>query len=209
MSELLQLGSVNERPQPPKREELTLRLSDAAVKELDALRTHYPEEKACVLPALWIAQREYGGFLDGEALAEVAYRLNRSYAEVEGVATFYSMYNTAHRPGRHKIEVCTCLSCHVNGAYRVWDYLKSKLGVGHGETTADGEFMLEEVECLDACDRAPVIQVGDQYYGPVDDAYMDRLLDELRASPVNTVIQMADSIVAVQVTGPEREAAHR
>ena len=69
--------------------------------------------------------------------------------------------------------------------------------------------MLEEVECLDACDRAPVIQVGDQYYGPVDDAYMDRLLDELRASPVNTVVQMADSIVAVQVTGPEREAAHR
>lgn len=179
------------------------------MKELDALRTHYPEEKACVLPALWIAQREYGGFLDGEALAEVAYRLNRSYAEVEGVATFYSMYNTAHRPGRHKIEVCTCLSCHVNGAYRVWDYLKSKLGVGHGETTADGEFMLEEVECLDACDRAPVIQVGDQYYGPVDDAYMDRLLDELRASPVNTVVQMADSIVAVQVTGPEREAARR
>lgn len=209
MSELLQLGSVNERPQPPKREELTLRFSDAAVKELDALRTHYPEEKACVLPALWIAQREYGGFLDGEALAEVAYRLNRSYAEVEGVATFYSMYNTAHRPGRHKIEVCTCLSCHVNGAYRVWDYLKSKLGVGHGETTADGEFMLEEVECLDACDRAPVIQVGDQYYGPVDDAYMDRLLDDLRKSPVNTVVQMADSIVAVQVTGPEREAAHR
>lgn len=209
MSELLQLGSVNERPQPPKRDELTLRFSEAAVKELDALRTHYPEEKACVLPALWIAQREYGGFLDGEALAEVAYRLNRSYAEVEGVATFYSMYNTAHRPGRHKIEVCTCLSCHVNGAYRVWDYLKSKLGVGHGETTADGEFMLEEVECLDACDRAPVIQVGDQYYGPVDDAYMDRLLDELRASPVNTVVQMADSIVAVQVTGPEREAARR
>lgn len=209
VSELLQLGSVNQRPQPPKREELTLRFSEAAVKELDALRTHYPEEKACVLPALWIAQREYGGFLDGEALAEVAFRLNRSYAEVEGVATFYSMYNTAHRPGRHKIEVCTCLSCHVNGAYRVWDYLKSKLGVGHGETTADGEFMLEEVECLDACDRAPVIQVGDQYYGPVDDAYMDRLLDELRASPVNTVVQMADSIVAVQVTGPEREAAHR
>lgn len=209
MSELLQLGSVNERPQPPRRDELTLRFSEASVKELDALRTHYPEEKACVLPALWIAQREYGGFLDGEALAEVAFRLNRSYAEVEGVATFYSMYNTAHRPGRHKIEVCTCLSCHVNGAYRVWDYLKSKLGVGHGETTADGEFMLEEVECLDACDRAPVIQVGDEYYGPVDDAYMDRLLDELRASPVNTVVQMADAIVAVQVTGPERDAAHR
>lgn len=208
MSELLQLGSVNERPQPPKRDELTLRFSEASVKELDALRTHYPEEKACVLPALWIAQREYGGFLDGEALAEVAYRLNRSYAEVEGVATFYSMYNTVHRPGRHKIEVCTCLSCHVNGAYRLWDYLKAKLGVGHGETTADGEFMLEQVECLDACDRAPVIQVGDQYYGPVDDAYMDRLLDQLRASPVNTVVQMADAIVAVQVTGPERAAAH-
>lgn len=209
MSELIQIGAPNERPQPPKRDELTLKFSAQAIKELDSLRTHYPEEKACILPALWIAQREYGGNLPGEALAEVAFHLHRSYAEIEGVATFYSMYNTAHRAGRHKIEVCTCLSCYVCGAYRVWDFLKAKLGVGHGETTEDGMFTLEEVECLDACDRAPVLQIGDQYIGPIGEAELDALIEELRNNTESTVIKMADEIVRCQLTGPEREAAQR
>lgn len=207
MSELIQIGAVNERPKPPAWDELTLRFSDQALKELDSLRSHYPEEKACILPALWIAQREYGGHLSGEALAEVAYHLHRSYAEIEGVATFYSMYNVKHAAGVHKIEVCTCLSCHVCGAYRIWDYLKGKLGVGHGETTEDGMFTLEEVECLDACDRAPVLQVGDEYIGPVTEADVDALLAKLRATPESTVIRMADEIVGCQLTGPERAAA--
>lgn len=204
MSDLIQLGSPKERPAPPKAEELNLKFSEDAIAELDALKTHYPTWKACILPALWIAQREYGGFLDSDAIAEVAHRLKRSYAEVQGVATFYTMYNTQHRPGRHKIEVCTCLSCHFNSAYRMRDYITKKLGIKHGETTADGEFMLEEVECLNACDRAPVIQVGDQYHGPVDEAYIDRLLENLRNSPENTVVRMADQIVQVQLLDKER-----
>ena len=138
MSELIHIGSRHDRPKPPKPEDVEMRFSDEGVRELAALRTHYPEEKACVLPGLWIAQREYSGQITGNAIAEVALRLNRSYAEVEGVATFYSMYNVAHKPGKHKIEVCTCLTCHVCGAYRIWDHLKTKLGIGHGETTADG-----------------------------------------------------------------------
>ncbi|MCE2766314.1 MAG: NAD(P)H-dependent oxidoreductase subunit E [Fimbriimonadaceae bacterium] len=204
MSELIQLGSPKERPTAPSADELNLRFSEQAISELEALKTHYPTLKACILPALWIAQREYGGFLDGDAIAEVAHRLKRSYAEVQGVATFYTMYNTQHRPGRHKIEVCTCLSCHFNSAYRMRDYITKKLGIKHGETTPDGEFMLEEVECLNACDRAPVIQVGDQYHGPVDEAYIDRLLENLRSSSENTVVRMADQIVQVQLLDKER-----
>jgi NADH-quinone oxidoreductase E subunit len=207
MSELLQIGVHGTRPQAPKKEEITLRFSAKAVAELDALETHYPEIKACILPALWIAQREYGGFLSGEAIAEVAYRLNRSYAEIEGVATFYTMYNTAHVPGKHKIEICTCLTCHVCGAYRLRDYISKKLGIANGETSADGMFTLEEVECLDACDKAPVLQIGDRYHGPVDEAYVDKLLDELRAAPESTVIQMADSIVQVHLRDTERPNA--
>lgn len=204
MSELLQIGAPNERPRIPRADELTLRFSDKALAELEALKGHYPDLKSLILPTLWIAQREYGGYLSGEAIAEVAHRLQRSYAEIEGVATFYTMYNTAHQPGRHKIEVCTCLSCHVNGAYRLWDHLKAKLGVGHGETTADGMFTLEEVECLDACDRAPLIQVGDQYYGPMDEASMDALLEKLRSTTESTVVQMADSIVQVHLRATEK-----
>lgn len=209
MSELIQIGAPNERPKPPRREDVVLQFSDAAVKELEALIGHYPEKKACILPGLWIAQREYGGYLSGEAIAEVALRLDRSYAEVEGVATFYSMYNTAHQPGKHKIEVCTCLSCSVCGGFRIWDYLKSKLGVGHGETTEDGLFTLEEVECLDACNRAPVLQIGDQYVGPVSEQDIDRLLDQLRTAPDSTVIKMADEIVRSQLTKGEREGANQ
>lgn len=205
MSELIQLGARHERPKPPRSEDLTLRFSQKAIDELEALKTHYPDLKSCILPCLWIAQREYGGRLSGEALAEVAYRLKRSYAEIEGVATFYTMYNVSHAPGRHKIEVCTNLTCMVCGAYKIWAHLKAKLGVGHGETTADGVFTLEEVECLDACDRAPVIQVGDQYIGPVDEPMLDRLIENLRKVEESSVVKLADEIVQVHLSASERK----
>lgn len=204
MSELIRIGAADGRPKAPAPETLELQFSDAAIQELDALRSHYPELKACILPALWIAQREYGGTLIPAALAEVAHRLDRSYAEIEGVATFYSMYNVAHAAGKHKIEVCTCLSCHLCGGYGIYDHLKRKLGIGHGETTEDGMFTLEEVECLDACDRAPVLQVGDRYVGPVDEAAVDRLLAELRATPESTVCKLADEIVQTHLARDER-----
>src|SRR5476651_1987705 len=109
MSDTVQIGHADARPRIPKEDELTFRFSEKAVAQLEALKTHYPDLKSCILPALWIAQREYEGYLSGEAISEVAFRLKRSYAEIEGVATFYTMYNTAHKPGKHKIEVCTCL----------------------------------------------------------------------------------------------------
>jgi NADH-quinone oxidoreductase subunit E len=204
MSELIQIGRMGERPRPPRPEELNLRFSEGAIAELEALKTHYPEEKACILPALWIAQREYDGYLSGPAIAEVAYRLNRSYAEIEGVATFYSLYNTAHKPGRHKLELCTCLSCHVNDAWSLRDYIVRKLGIRHGETSEDGMFTLEEVECLNACDRAPVMQVGDQYYGPLDESQLDALIEKLRNTEESTVVQYANEVVKVQLRAEER-----
>jgi NADH-quinone oxidoreductase E subunit len=199
MSDLLQLGAPNERPRIPALDELELKFSEKAVQELEEIKTHYPDLKSCILPCLWIAQREYGGYLSGEAIAEVAYRLQRSYAEIEGVATFYTMYNTAHQPGKHKIELCTCLSCHLCGSYRLRDYIKQKLGISHGETSEDGLFTMEEVECLDACDRAPVVQVGDEYHGPVDEAYFDKLIEDLRNRQESTVVKMADEIVKVHL----------
>lgn len=197
MSELIQLGA--NRPKAPQPSELELRFSETAVQQLEELKTHYPDLKSCVLPGLWIAQREYGGFLSPAAIAEVAHRLGRSYAEVEGVATFYSMYNTRHAVGKHMIEVCTCLSCHMCGAYRIADHLKEKLGIGFGETTPEGLITLHEVECLDACDRAPLLQVGDQYIGPVTPEDCDRLIADLRSRPDSSVVRLADEIVKVHL----------
>jgi len=201
VSDLIQLGA--RRPGPPKPEEVSFKFSEAAVAELKALETHYPNLKACILPALWIAQREYGGYLSGEALAEVAMRLNRSYAEIEGVATFYTMYNTAHKPGKHKIEVCTCIACQVCGAYPLYAYIQKKLGIGNLETTEDGMFTIEEVECLDACDRAPVVQVGDEYFGPLDEKGVDELIARLRKTDESTVVKLADEVVKTQVAAGE------
>ncbi len=199
MSELIQLGRRHERPSAPRPDQLELRFSQEAISELDALRSHYPEEKACILPGLWIAQREYAGHLSPEAIAEVAYRLHRPYVEVEGVATFYSLYNTAHKPGKHKIELCTCLSCHLNDAWSLRDHIKKTLGIGHGETTDDGMFTFEEVECLNACDRAPVMQVGDEYVGPLDIQGVNDLIDRLRKTPESTVTKYANTVVSVHL----------
>jgi NADH-quinone oxidoreductase E subunit len=193
------ISSLAERPKAPRPEEVELRFSPRAVQELERILTHYPDKKSAMLPALWIAQREYGGWLPPEALLEVAVRLGRSYAEVEGVATFYTMYHVGHPVGRHVIEVCTCLSCHLCGAYRIADYLKERLGVDWGETTPDGMFTLEEVECLDACDRAPVLMVGDEYIGPVTREDVDALLERLRKEASPTTIRLADEIVKCQL----------
>ena len=201
MSELIQV-SVG-RPKAPRGEDLLLKFSERAVRQLEALLGHYPDKKSCILPGLWIAQREYGGQLPPEAIAEVAFRLERSFAEVEGVATFYTMYNTGHPVGRHMIEVCTCLTCHMCGAYKIASHLKKRLGIKFGETTEDGAITLHEVECLDACDRAPVLQVGDEYIGPVDEAMVDDLIEKLRGTEESSVVKLADEVVAVHLMAGE------
>lgn len=196
---------ITERPRPPLPEELELRFSERAVKELEALLTHYPDRKSAMLPALWIAQREYGGHLTPEALAEVAYRLKRSYAEVEGVATFYTMYNKTP-VGKYMLEVCTNLTCMLCGAYRILEYLQQKLGIALGETTPDGMFTLTEVECLNNCGDAPVMQVGDIYCRRLTFEKIDALLETLRQSDEHTVVQLADAIVQLHLSQLEREA---
>ncbi len=176
------------------------RFSERAVAELAELMTHYPEKRAAMLPALWIAQREYGGNLTPEAIREVADRLGRPAAEVESVATFYTMYNVRPR-GRHHIEVCTCLTCACLGAYEVVHALEQKLGVELGGTTADGEFTLSEAECLNACDQPVVVQVGDRYFGGVTVETVDGLLKDLRGSKEHTPAALADAIVRAMVPG--------
>lgn len=176
------------------------RFSPEAVAELEEILSHYAEKKAAMLPALWIAQREYGGYLPPEALREVAERLERPFAEVEGVATFYTMYNFRPR-GRHHLEVCTCLTCGVVGAYEVVHKLEKMLGCKVGETTADGEFTLSEVECLDWCDAGTVIQIGDKYFGNVTSQNVEKLVNDVRASNENKPTDLADAVVRVLLPG--------
>ncbi|MDE2125337.1 MAG: NAD(P)H-dependent oxidoreductase subunit E [Armatimonadetes bacterium] len=178
-------------------------LSAQALAELDEIASHYPERKAACLPALWIAQREYGGYLPPEALQAVAQALGLPQAEVEGVATFYTMYNRS-MPGRHHLEVCTCLTCAVQGAYDVLHKLEHELGVAPGETTQDGAFTLSEVECLDYCGAPTVMQVGDRYFTNLTEYNIMAVIDELRGSELYTPARLADAIVKLHTPGSSR-----
>ena len=192
-----ELTNVREPMPAPVKER---RFSETAIAELEEIASHYPERKAACLPGLWLAQREYGGYLTPPAIQEVADRLGLSFAEVEGVATFYTMYNLRPR-GRHHLEVCTCLTCAVMGAYEVMHTLEHKLGIGPGQTTSDGEFTLSEAECLDFCGVPTVVQVGDKYFTNITAANVVGMIDDLRASPDYTPAKLADAIVKIHLPG--------
>jgi NADH-quinone oxidoreductase E subunit len=141
---------------------LSVAFSDAGRAEFERLLTRYPGKGAVILPALHLAQREFG-YLSDEAIVYVAGLLGTSPAVIEGVATFYSMYN--RRPvGKYHVQVCRNLSCSLMGAEALIGHVSKMLGIRPGETTADGKFTLSEVECLGSCGTAPVMQVNDDYY---------------------------------------------
>ncbi len=138
----------------------------------------YPNRRSAILPVLWIAQREWG-WLPPDVLRLVARTLELPEPEVFGVASFYTMFNL--KPvGRHHLQVCMTLSCSLVGADRLFQHLSRRLGIGHGETSADGRFTLRRVECLAACGNGPCLQVNEAYYENVDEAAADRILETLR-----------------------------
>lgn len=192
------LSGAGVEPQPDPVQEN--RFSARALQELEEICTHYPERKAACLPALWIAQREYGGCLTPAAIQEVATLLGLSLSQVEGVAAFYTMYNLRPR-GRHHLEVCTCLTCAVLGAFDVVHALEHSLGIGLGETTPDGEFTLSETECLNHCGAAVVAQVGDKYFTHLTPNGVTDLIELLKGTDQYTPEKLADSIVKLQTPG--------
>lgn len=154
-------------------------LSDQAVSRIEALAAQYPNTKSAVVPALYVAQRDNGGWLSREAMNEVAEVLELAESHVFGVASFYSMFYL--KPvGKNLVQVCGTSPCRLRGAEEMIECLKHKLGVEVGGTTADGEFTLMEVECLAACDKAPMAQINEDYCENLDEAKVDAILDALR-----------------------------
>jgi NADH-quinone oxidoreductase subunit E len=137
-------------------------LSAESLRKIDREVAKYPPDRkqSAVMAALIIAQDERG-WLSPETLEEVAAVLGMAPIAVHEVATFYNMYNLKPA-GRHKLTVCTCLPCGLQGSLEAADYLKEKLGIGFNETTADGRFTLKEGECMGACAMSPVILVNNK-----------------------------------------------
>ena len=152
--------------------------SKEALKEIEEIIGHYPQKRAALLQVLHIAQREFG-YIDEEVERTVASILEIPPVQVHEVVTFYTMYK--RKPvGKYHIQVCRNLTCTLMGAESVLSYLMKKLKIRPGEVTPDGKFSLETVECLGACEMAPVMQINFDYYGNLTPEKIDEILEKLR-----------------------------
>ena len=153
-------------------------LAEDLARQIDALRPRYPTTRALLLPALHIVQRAHGGWLPEHAIEAVANHLELASSEVLGVVTFYDLYH--QRPvGRHRIRVCTNLSCGLRGAHELMEVLREELGVEENEVTPDGRCSFTHFECLGSCDTAPMMMVDDDYRENLTPDAVRALLKEL------------------------------
>ena len=137
-----------------------------------------PKTRAMLLAAIYDAQEQYG-WLSQEAVQGIADRLNLTPGQVYSTASFYTMFRL-HPQGEYRIQVCEGLSCYlVGGAEPVIGYLCKRLNIQPGETTPDGMFTIEIVQCLAACDVAPAIIINDELYPHITGERIDEILSEL------------------------------
>ena len=153
-------------------------LSAQARQAIEALKGTYETSQSAVIPALHVAQDDQG-WLSEETQREVAALLGLTEQTVRGVVTFYTMFY--QKPvGRHVLQVCRNLSCHMRGGHKLQQQIEEKLGIHEGETTTDGRFTLLAVECLGSCGTAPVLMVNNDYHENLTGPDVDRLLSELK-----------------------------
>jgi NADH-quinone oxidoreductase subunit E len=157
-------------------------LSDQLRARADDLVARYPQKRSALLPLLYLVQAEQG-HVTQEGMREVAQLLGLTTAEVEAVATYYTMFKK-HPTGRWVLSICTNLSCALAGGRRLYDRAFDELGEGAREVTPDGALTLEEVECLGACDAAPVVQVNYCNYDRVTEDGLAAMIEQLRSDRV-------------------------
>jgi len=154
------------------------RLSEENLRRIEELKKRYPHPQAVVLEALWMWQGEHG-WISEEGMQYIAGLLGIPTHHVYGVVSFYTMFN--RKPvGKHKIEVCTNVSCMLRNSEKILRHIEERLQIRVGETTPDQRFTLVEAECLGSCGTAPAMQIGDRYYENLDTERVDKILKELR-----------------------------
>jgi NADH-quinone oxidoreductase subunit E len=157
-----------------------VQFSEEKLAKVKEIINRFPEgkHKSALMPLLHLAQEEWG-WLSAETMDYVAGLLKLEPIEVYEVATFYTMYNL--KPvGKHVFEVCHTGPCMLRGSDDIIDYIKEKLGIGVGETTADGLFTLKTAECLGACGYAPMMQLGKHYKEHLTKERIDQIVEECR-----------------------------
>ena len=166
-----------------------MELSPKLAAKFEQLQDRYPVKRSALIPMLLYAQDEYGSVSD-ELIEEIARRLELHTVQVEETLGFYSMLH--RKPwGKHHVQICTNVACMLRGGNELLEHAKKRLEIGHRETTPDGVFSLEEVECIGACTGAPAMQVNYDFYEDVTVRGFDRLIEELdkgrRPEPVPVI----------------------
>jgi NADH-quinone oxidoreductase subunit E len=152
-------------------------LPDAARQQALTLMERYPRKEAALLPILHIAQKEFG-YIDEEAELAVAETMGLSPVTVRETSRFYFMYHF-HPVGKYHLQVCQNISCTVMGAETILDHLKARLGIEADESTDDGTFSVERVECIACCDRGPALLVNDELHTSLTPIKIDDLIKKL------------------------------
>jgi NADH-quinone oxidoreductase subunit E len=155
-----------------------MKFSDQLEKRFADMITHYPTKRSVLVPILLYVQDELGSITD-EAIAELAHRVDLTELEVRNVISYYSMMRT-HVVGKYNLQVCTNVSCLLRGGEEIFDHCMKKLGVGNKQSTPDGLFHLEEVECIGACSWAPAMQVNYDYHENLTREKIDELIEEIK-----------------------------
>ncbi|HTR65511.1 MAG TPA: NAD(P)H-dependent oxidoreductase subunit E [Terriglobales bacterium] len=155
-----------------------MKFSDEFESRFAEMLRHYPTKRSVLVPTLLYAQDE-AGYLSDEVIAEIAGRLELTELDVRNVISYYSMLVTKPR-GKFNVQVCTNIACMLRGGEELLEHCEKKLGIGHKQTTSDGLFTLEEVECIGGCSWAPAVQVNYDFHENLTAEKLDGILEEYK-----------------------------
>ena len=156
-----------------------MKFSNQFESRFTEMLTHYPTKRSVLVPTLLYAQDEEG-YLSDEVIGEIAARLDLTELDVRNVISYYSMLTTKPR-GKYNVQVCTNIACMLRGGEELLEHCEKKLGVHNKGTTSDGQFTLEEVECIGACSWAPAIQVNYDFHENLTPEKLDQVLDKYKS----------------------------
>jgi len=162
-----------------------MKLAEKYRDEIADILSRYPVKRSALIPLLYLAQQEKG-YITEAAMVEIAGILKLTPPQVYETATFYTMLNLK-QVGTFHIQVCKSLMCALVGSDTLVGWIKTRLGIGPGETTADGAFTLSTVECLAACGTGPMMQINDDYYERLTEEKLDRILSDLKSTGSSTL----------------------
>ena len=156
---------------------MNLGLSDKSIQEIEDIKKQFPNNQSALMMVMRVVEKELG-YLDSEKCEIIAKLLDLTPAYVYGCLKFYFHFKREYH-GKYRIMICSTLACNLRGSENVLEYLEKKLNIENGNRTADGKFSIEKVECLGACDKAPVMQINEKTYYELTPEKIDTIIDNL------------------------------